>query len=125
MGGGEGRGEYHLWQHILIIIIIIMIQFIFAIRHLILSIQSESRMGKLISKGGDGQNLPYIPDNTLAQLTVKELNKKVMILMMMLMTMMVMVIMMRQRPEPSVCQGSRLEGQTIGGALDEVQSCSI
>ena len=82
-------------------------------------------MGKLISKGGDGQNLPYIPDNTLAQLTVKELNKKVMILMMMLMTMMVMVIMMRQRPEPSVCQGSRLKGQTIGGALDEVQSCSI
>ena len=49
-------------------------------------------MGKLISKGGDGQNLPYIPDNTLAQLTVKELNKKVMILMMMLITMMVMMI---------------------------------
>ena len=47
-------------------------------------------MGKLISKGGDGQNLPYIPDNTLAQLTVKELNKKVMILMMMLLAMMVM-----------------------------------
>ena len=34
-------------------------------------------MGKLMSKGSDGQNLPYIPDNTLAQLTVKELNKKV------------------------------------------------
>ena len=35
-------------------------------------------MGKLISKGGsDVGNLPYIPDNTLAQLTVKELNKKV------------------------------------------------
>ena len=62
-------------------------------------------MGKLISKGGDGQNLPYIPDNTLAQLTVKELNKKVMILMMMLLAMMVMVIVMRQRPEPSVCTG--------------------
>ena len=30
-----------------------------------------------MSKGSDGQNLPYIPDNTLAQLTVKELNKKV------------------------------------------------
>ena len=84
-----------------------MIQFIFAIRHLILSKQGESRMGKLISKGGDGQNLPYIPDNTLAQLTVKELNKKVMILMMMLMTMMVTVIIMRQRPEPSVCQGTK------------------
>ena len=34
-------------------------------------------MGKLMSKGSEGQNLPYIPDNTLAQLTVKELNKKV------------------------------------------------
>ena len=35
-------------------------------------------MGKLISKGGsEVGNLPYIPDNTLAQLTVKELNKKV------------------------------------------------
>ena len=101
------------------------LQIIFAIRYLVLSKQSESRMGKLISKGGDGQNLPYIPDNTLAQLTVKELNKKVMILMMMLLAMMVMVMVMRQRPEPSVCQGSRLEGQTIGGALDEVQSFSI
>ena len=80
-------------------------------------------MGKLISKGGDGQNLPYIPDNTLAQLTVKELNKKVMILMMILLAMMVMVIVMRQRPEPSFCPGQ--EGQTIGGALDEVQSFSI
>ena len=30
-----------------------------------------------MSKGSEGQNLPYIPDNTLAQLTVKELNKKV------------------------------------------------
>jgi len=38
--------------------------------------ESESRMGKLMSKGSEGQNLPYIPDNTLAQLTVKELNKK-------------------------------------------------
>ena len=34
-------------------------------------------MGKLMSKNSEGQNLPYIPDNTLAQLTVKELNKKV------------------------------------------------
>ena len=34
-------------------------------------------MGKLMAKGSDGQNLPFIPDNTLAQLTVKELNKKV------------------------------------------------
>ena len=34
-------------------------------------------MGKLMSKGSEGQNLPYIPDTTLAQLTVKELNKKV------------------------------------------------
>ena len=39
--------------------------------------QNESRMGKLMSKNSEGQNLPYIPDNTLAQLTVKELNKKV------------------------------------------------
>ena len=30
-----------------------------------------------MSKNSEGQNLPYIPDNTLAQLTVKELNKKV------------------------------------------------
>ena len=29
------------------------------------------------SKGGEGANFPFIPDNTLAQLTVKELNKKV------------------------------------------------
>ena len=33
-------------------------------------------MGRLVSKA-DQQNLPFIPDNTLASLTVKELNKKV------------------------------------------------
>ena len=38
--------------------------------------ESKSPVGKLMSKSNEGQNLPYIPDNTLARLTVKELNMK-------------------------------------------------
>ena len=75
LGGGERRGHhyhhhYHHHHHHCIYLPLTP-PYIFSPQ------QNESRMGKLMSKNSEGQNLPYIPDNTLAQLTVKELNKKV------------------------------------------------